>query len=156
MREAEVQAQIALVDACVALAGTFDALLSALLSTTTTPLQMMMQLTAELLPQLRAYQGAFAAWTEVNTPQHTFLVRLSSLLLEDLLRARQRLCGLLAGDAVGEEELEEEEELDRRLVRINDVNREVRNRLSRLPVPCYDTAAASSATTEVAVTASGA
>ncbi len=116
-----------------------------------------MQLTAELLPQLRAYQGAFAAWTEVNTPPHAFLVRLSSLLLEDLLRARQRLCGLRAGDAIGEEELEKEEELDRRLVRIDDVIREVRNLLSRLPVPCDDdTAAASSATTEVAVTASGA
>jgi hypothetical protein len=160
MYEAEEvqEAQIALMDAGAALAETFEALLRALLllsTTTTTPQTMMIArmqpLTAELLPQLRAYQGALAAWKAVAPPLHVFSARLS-LILKDLLRTRQRLCDVVADDD------EEEAERNRRLVRIDNVVRAVRDRLSRLlPVPCDDTAAASSATTaEVVVTALGA
>jgi hypothetical protein len=134
-RAEEVQAQMALVDAGVALAGTFETLLRALLSTTTTttttiPLQ------KKLLPQLRAYQGALAVWTEVKTPQLALLGRLTSRL-EDLLQTRQRMCDLRLlllllphDDDAGDDE--KKEELDHCLVRIDKVIREVRN---RLPTP---------------------
>ncbi len=144
----EVQeALIALVDAGAALAETFEALLRALLLLpTTTTLQTsllarMQPLTAELLPQLRAYQGALAAWTAVAPPLHVLSARLSSIL-EDLLRNRQRRLLLVADDE------EEEAERNRRLLRIDDVIRAVHEQLSSMPVPRDDdTAAASSATT---------
>jgi hypothetical protein len=111
MRESaeEQEAQIALMDAGSALAETFEALLRAFLllrSTTTTKttsqtrmrrMRMMLQeeepttttTTAKLLlPQLRAYQGALAAWTAVTPPMHVLLAQLSSIL-EDLLRTRE-------------------------------------------------------------------
>ncbi len=88
MEEAEEvqEAQIALMDAGAALAETFEALLRALLllSTTTTPqtIARMQQPTAELLPQLRAYQGAFAAWKAVSPPLHVLSAQLSLIMLE--------------------------------------------------------------------------
>jgi hypothetical protein len=104
--EEEQEAQIALMDAGAALAETFEALLRALLlrsTTKTTPqttiLARMQPLTAELLPQLRAYQGVLAAWTAVAPLLHVLSARLSSILEDrDLLRTRQRLCDLLAYD----------------------------------------------------------
>jgi hypothetical protein len=145
----EQEAQMALMDAGAALAETFEALLREFLllrSTTTTKttlqtrmrrMRMMLQeeeptttTAAELLlPQLSTYQGTLAAWMAVTPPMHVLLAQLSSIL-EDRLRTRERLlCDLRAVGEEAERE-EEREELNRRLARIDDVIRAVRDRLS--------------------------
>ncbi len=81
-----------------------------------------------LLPQLRAYQGAFAAWAAVAPPPDVLSARLSSTL-EDLLGTRQRLVLAVADDE------EEEAERGRRLVRLDSLIQSVRDQQQLLRLP---------------------
>jgi hypothetical protein len=150
----------ALMDAGAALAETFEALLREFLhlvvvpsstsSTTTTRLlqarmRLMMLKEGEpisssitattaarlLLPQLRAYQGAFAAWAAVAPPPDVLSAQLSSTL-EGLLGTRERLVLAVADDE------EAEAERGRRLVRLDSLIQSVRDSLQQMRLRAND------------------